>query len=52
MTRREAEGGRVPASIEFLRATIPEQLAKKLQRARSAASREVSPGGARTAVTQ
>ncbi len=44
LCNKEAAGGRVPASIEFLLAPIPEELTTKLQEARSAASREVSPG--------
>ena len=40
---REIEGGRVPSSIEFLLAELPEELARKLQASRTLASREVSP---------
>ena len=40
---KEAEGGRVPGSIEFAHAEIPEELSARLQYARQVASREVSP---------
>ncbi|HUW58535.1 MAG TPA: hypothetical protein VMZ92_18005 [Planctomycetota bacterium] len=40
---KEAEAGRVPDSIEFAHAEIPEELAAKLHEAKSRASKEVSP---------
>jgi len=43
LCRKEVEGGRVPTSIEFVHAEIPEALATKLKSARMIASREVSP---------
>jgi len=43
LCRKEAEGGRVPSSIEFVHVEIPSQLASKLKNARAEASKEVSP---------
>lgn len=40
---KEAEGGRVPSSIEFALAEIPASLDAKLRLARGAASNEVAP---------
>jgi len=40
---KEAEGGRVPSSIEFLLAEIPGSLETKLRLSRGTASDEVSP---------
>jgi hypothetical protein len=39
---KEVNGGRVPAGIEFLFATIPEELKARLIEARAAASKEVT----------
>lgn len=39
----EVEAGRVPSSIEFMHASIPEELEARLRDSRSRASREVSP---------
>jgi len=39
----EKKRGRVPASIEFVLAAIPDALANRLKRARERASEEVSP---------
>jgi hypothetical protein len=43
LCNKERSGGRVPLSIEFVLATIPDELRQKLQDARKIASREVSP---------
>jgi len=40
---KQREDGRVPTSIEFHLADIPDELRRKLQGSRGAASREVSP---------
>jgi hypothetical protein len=42
--RKEAEGGRVPSSIEFVHAEIPSDLEVKLRTSRVKASNEVWPG--------
>ena len=44
LCQEEKERGRVPSSIEFCVANIPDELAQRLRRARRKASREVSPG--------
>jgi len=41
--KKEAEGGRVPPSIEFVHAEIPSDLEAKLRTSRGNASNEVSP---------
>ncbi len=41
---KEVENGRVPSSIEFSHAEIPQELNMKLQASRRTASREVTPG--------
>jgi len=43
LCKKESEGGRVPSSIEFVHAAIPEDVAAKLRYARDEASSEVSP---------
>lgn len=43
LCQKEAEGGRVPSSIEFFCAQIPDDLIVRLQSARQVASKEVSP---------
>jgi hypothetical protein len=43
LCKKESAGGRVPKSIEFVHAVIPEDVAAKLRYARGAASREVAP---------
>ena len=43
LCKKESAGGRVPKSIEFVHAMIPEDLGAKLRHARGAASSEVSP---------
>jgi len=43
LLQKEKDGGRVPTSIEFFHAEIPEHLGRRLQEARGMASREVSP---------
>jgi len=40
---KEQQGGRVPSSIEFVLAAIPDHLAGKLKESRRSASQEVSP---------
>jgi hypothetical protein len=40
---KEVQGGRVPPSIEFFHAEIPDELKIRLRKARRIASREVSP---------
>jgi hypothetical protein len=40
---REKQSGRVPSSIEFVLATLPDELSVKLKESRSFASIEVSP---------
>jgi len=44
LCQKEKERGRVPDSIEFYLADIPEELRERLRTARKKASREVSPG--------
>ncbi len=39
----ERKSGRIPPEIEFVRVSLPETLASKLKKARTIASREVSP---------
>lgn len=39
----EKDGGRVPPEIEFVLAQIPEELRLRLQKAKAASSKEVSP---------
>lgn len=39
----EVDGGRVPPEIEFALAEIPDELSTRLQKARAASSKEVSP---------
>jgi hypothetical protein len=41
---KEAQGGRVPSSIEFVRAEIPVELETRLRASRRTASDEVLPG--------
>ena len=41
---KEAERGRVPASIQFAHVELPQELRTKLDASRRRASREVSPG--------
>ena len=43
LCQKEAKGGRVPSSIEFVRAEIPDNLLIRLRGARQIASKEVSP---------
>ncbi|MFH1595063.1 MAG: hypothetical protein ABIG94_01650 [Pseudomonadota bacterium] len=43
LCKKEVEGGRVPASIEFVLAEIPAHLIDKLKKARAVSSKEVSP---------
>ena len=43
LCQKETEGGRVPSSIKFLCAQIPDDLAVRLRSARQVASKEVSP---------
>jgi len=43
LCRKEREDGRVPNSIEFFHAEIPEALRTRLRNARGVASKEVSP---------
>jgi hypothetical protein len=43
LCKKEAEGGRVPSSIEFFCTQIPDDLAVRLRSARQVASKEVSP---------
>jgi hypothetical protein len=43
LCKKESAGGRVPKSIEFVHAMIPEDVAAKLRHARGTASSEVSP---------
>ena len=40
---KEREGGRAPKEIEFMLAEIPDELRQRLDLARAAASKEVSP---------
>lgn len=39
----EAKGGRVPPEVEFVLATIPEELRERLEKAKAKSSAEVSP---------
>lgn len=43
LCQKEKQGGRVPSSIEFVLAPIPDSLAAKLKESRISASNEVSP---------
>ena len=43
LCRKEVDGGRVPATIEFVHAQIPKDLNAKLRDARGRASKETSP---------
>ena len=43
LCQKEVDGGRVPDTIEFLRAEIPEELKLRLHKAQETASKEVSP---------
>ncbi len=41
--KQEVEGGRVPSEIEFAFAEIPDELRRRLEKAREKASKEVTP---------
>jgi hypothetical protein len=41
--KQEVEGGRVPSEIEFVFAEIPDDLRRRLEKAREKASKEVTP---------
>lgn len=43
LCQKEIQSGRIPKTIEFVQATIPDYLADRLHKAKQAASNEVSP---------